>query len=93
MALPWPLPLPEVALLIVVRQSSQFQLKPLPQVAHRWVALIEAEQPHAAQPAAHQNTLLLQPLELALGHIEAKSKRLGDALSMAFSVALQEQQD
>jgi hypothetical protein len=42
--------------------------------------------------AAYQNPLLLQPLQLPLGHVQPEAKGFGNALGMPLSIALQKQQ-
>ena len=92
-ALPGPLALPKEVLLHIIRQSRKLAFQKDPQVAHRRVALVEAEQPQIAEAATHQDPLLLQAPELSLRHVQPKPEGAGDALAMAFPVALQKQQD
>ena len=88
-ASPRSLTLPEELLLCRLRQGCQFKLQERQQVAYCWVAFIEAEQPQIADPTADQNPLLFQALELALGDVEPKVVRIGDALRLPLAVARQ----
>jgi hypothetical protein len=92
-ALPGPLALAEEVLLHILWQSTKLALQKDPQVAHRRVALVEAEQPQIAEAATHQHPLLLQAPELSLRHVQPKPEGAGDALAMALPVALQKQED
>lgn len=87
-----PLPLPEILLYLLIRQQLELIFKKPPEIAHRWIPIIEGEEADVAHQSTHQHTLFFQALQLTLGHVQPKAERLGDAQGMSFPVALQKQQ-
>lgn len=87
-----PLTLTEVLAHILIRQQIQLASQELPQVAHGWIALVEAEYTGVAHHPAYQYSVGLQPQKLALNHANAQFKCLGDSQCMAFPIVRNEQQ-